>query len=56
MIWFSLYHDYFILKAKHFLFPALVILPTDFFFNLHIPSALISQLLFNMVHGTAIRV
>lgn len=30
MVWFSLYHDYFIPKAKHFVFPILIILPSDF--------------------------
>lgn len=40
MFWFSLYHDYFITKIRHFLFPVLTILPNDFIY-LHKPSTIL---------------
>lgn len=50
MFWFSLYHDYFITKIKHFLFPVLYILP-NYFIYLHKPSTiLIWPPPFNMDH------
>lgn len=50
MVWLPLYHDYFIPTAKHFPFPVLTILPSDFIY-FHKPSAiLIWQSPFNLDH------